>query len=109
MKSLEKIMVGNLRTDVQKSLDPYQFGYKKKRGLDDAIGTIVHLILKHSESPSAYLRLTFIDFSSALNTIQVHVLLEKLSSPFIIRWYHSFLTNRMQQVSSRMAPLSSGS
>lgn len=60
MKSLEKIMIGNLHTDVQQFLDPYQFAYKEKRGTDDPISTIVHLILKHLESPVAYARLKLI-------------------------------------------------
>lgn len=60
VKSLEQIMAGNLCTDIQQSLDPYQFAYKEKRGTDDPISTIVHLILKHLESPVAYARLKLI-------------------------------------------------
>lgn len=100
MKSLEKIMIGNLHTDVQQFLDPYQFAYKEKRNTDGAISTIMYLILKHLECSVAYARLTFIDFSFTFITIQVHFLWEKLKqmklNPFTLRWYHSFLTNRMQ-------------
>jgi hypothetical protein len=62
----------------------------------------MHLTLKHLETPGAYARLLLIDFSSAFNTIQPHILLRKLAllnvNPFLIRWYHSFLTKRPQQV-----------
>lgn len=44
--------------------------------------------------------LLFIDFSSAFNTLQPHLLIQKLKqlavSPSVIRWYHSFLTNTTQ-------------
>ena len=57
---------------------------------------------KHLENPRAYARLLFVDFSSAFNTLQPHVLLNTLQlmnvNPFITKWYHSFLTNRTQQV-----------
>ena len=44
----------------------------------------------------------FVDFSSAFNLIQPHILLKKLVqlnvNPFLIRWYYSFLSNRPQKV-----------
>ena len=82
MKCLEKLMVSKLQLDVGPLLDPYQFTYKHQRGTDDATNSIVHLVTKHLENP--------------------HVLLKKLQqmkvNPSIIKWYHSFLTNRTQQV-----------
>lgn len=52
---------------------------------------------------TSYARLLLIDFSSALNTLQPHLLMKRLSNlkvhPCISRWYHSFLTNCSQQVS----------
>lgn len=45
-------------------------------------------------------RLLFIDFSSALNILQPHLLIQKVKqlavSPSVIRWYHCFLTHRTQ-------------
>lgn len=69
MKSLERIMVSKLRSEVQHLLDPYQFAYNNGRGTDDALITTVHSILKHLENPSGYVRLLFMDFSSAFNCI----------------------------------------
>lgn len=87
---------------MEPSLDQYQFAYKCNRGTNGAISRLTHLVLKHLESPASYARLLFIDFSSAFNSIQPHKLLEKLINlrvnPFIINWYYSFLTNRIQQV-----------
>ena len=50
----------------------------------------MHLVLKHLENPAGYARLLFIDFSSAFNLIQPHILLEKLIqlnvNLFLIKW-----------------------
>jgi len=101
-KSLEKLMIDELRIDVGKNVDKYQFAYTKKRSTSDALATITHLTVKHLESPAAYARLLFVDFSSAFNSIQPDILLRKLVqlkvNPFLIRWYHSFLSDRPQQV-----------
>lgn len=102
MKCMERIMVSRLRSEVGPQLDPYQFAYRHHRGTDDAINSIVHMVTKHLENPKAYARLLFVDFSSAFNTLQPHILLNILNqlnvNPFIIKWYHSFLTNRTQHV-----------
>ena len=90
-------MACKLRLDVQDYLDPFQYAYRQGRGTDDAVNTVVHLILKHLDKPKAYARLLFIDFSLAFNLIQPHTLLTKLKqmnvNPYIIKWYHSFLTD----------------
>lgn len=102
MKSLERIMVSKLRSEVQHLLDPYQFAYNNGRGTDDALITTVHSILKHLENPSGYVRLLFMDFSSAFNCILPQIMLSRLQqmevNPFIVKWYGSFLTERKQQV-----------
>ncbi len=59
---------------------------------------------KHLEQhPNATARLSFADFSSAFNTLQPHILAEKLSTCFhlddqLILWIIDFLTNRSQRV-----------
>ncbi|KAK7907136.1 hypothetical protein WMY93_015748 [Mugilogobius chulae] len=102
MKCFEKLMVRELKINTGNLLDPYQFAYKNNRSCDDAVLTAVHNILQHLEDPKAYARLLFIDFSSAFNTLMPHILLKKLSqwsiNPYIIRWYHAFLSERTQQV-----------
>ncbi|KAF7644165.1 hypothetical protein LDENG_00226570 [Lucifuga dentata] len=102
MKSLERIIVGRLRDDVNSVLDPYQLAYKNNRNTSDALNIVSHLILKHLENRTSYVRLLFIDFSSAFNTMLPQVLLGKLKqmevNPYIIKWYHSFLVDRQQQV-----------
>ena len=88
--------------DVQDYLDPFQYAYRQGRGTYDAVNTVVHLILKHLDKPIAYARLLFIDYSLAFNLIQPHTLLSKFKqmnvNPYIIKWYHSFLTDIVQLV-----------
>jgi len=102
MKCFEKCIVSMLKAEVANNLDPLQFAYRQGRGTEDAIISIMHLILKHLENNKAYARLLFIDFSSAFNTIQTPLLISKMEqlsvNPAIIKWYSSFLTDRTQCV-----------
>ena len=84
------VLSGGRYDDVKIVLDPCQFAYKDNHDTDDAINTLWHLILKH---PKAYAWVPFVEFSSALNTIQPNVLLEKKvpfffdrSSPILCLW-----------------------
>ncbi|KAK3550791.1 hypothetical protein QTP70_005469 [Hemibagrus guttatus] len=79
------------------SLDPMQFAY-----WDDAISTTLHLSLTHLENKDTYVRMLFIDFSSAFNTIIPQHLTEKLSllgiNTSLCNWILDFLTGRPQSV-----------
>lgn len=63
----------------------------------------LHVILQHLESPGAYARMLFVDFSSAFNTIHPALLWDKLSLlnvPVpICQWITNFLTDRRQHMS----------
>ena len=101
LKCLERLVPRKLHDDIKDVLDLFQFAYKDKLGTGYAVNTLVHLILKHLKQPKAYACMPFVDFSSAFNTIQPHVLFvekEMKVNPFIIKWYHSFLTGRSQLV-----------
>ena len=72
MKTLERIVVQQLK------LDTYQFAYKRNRGTEDAVVTLIRLILKHLDKPKTTARALFLDFTSAFNTIQPELLLAKM-------------------------------
>jgi hypothetical protein len=101
-KCAEKIVLRRLRSETAEHQDPLQFAYARNRSTDDAILTLLHTILEHLEKPSTYARVLFIDFSSAFNTIQPHLLVNKLLAmevnPVLISWIYSFLTQRTQRV-----------
>ena len=85
------------------ALDPRQFAYRARRGVEDAQITLLNLLYSHLDGPGTHARLLFLDFSSAFNTIQPHVLVSKLLSEFnlesnLVSWIMDFLTNRTQRV-----------
>ena len=95
MKCMDKIILRKLRAVFDPIQDPFQFAYRQKRGVEDAI--IVFL-----DKPRTYCRILFVDFSSAFNTIQPSILLEKLIdldvNSYLSLWINSFLTERSQYV-----------
>ena len=101
-KCFEKLMLSNLITQVTDKIDPFQFAYRQNRGVEDALLVFLNNIYRHLDSGKRYVRALFIDFSSAFNTIQPHVLFEKLSklgvSVEMNGWIFDFLTYRTQFV-----------
>ncbi|KAK3546787.1 hypothetical protein QTP86_001620 [Hemibagrus guttatus] len=79
-----------------------QRGRPKRRSVDDAVNMGLHFILQHLDKSGTYVRLLFVDFSSAFNTIIPTLLqtkLTQLSVPSsICQWITSFLTDRHQLV-----------
>lgn len=102
MKCLEKLVLRKLMEDVTNTLDPMQFAYKEKSNVEDAVLVFLNSIIKHLETPKTYVRVLFVDFSSAFNTIQPHLMVQKLlrlnvKAP-IVAWLLDFLTCRTQYV-----------
>lgn len=103
MKAMEKIIKQHIIRATDSLMDPLQFAYRAGRSVDDAKIFILDSIHKHLELRDSSVRLLFVDFSSAFNTLQPHILATKLSSHFhledqLILWILDFLTNRTQKV-----------
>ncbi len=83
-------------------LDPLQFAYKANRSVDDAVNMGLHFILQHLDRPGTYVRILFVDFSSAFNTIIPDTLQNKLTQlsipTSVCQWFTSSLTDRQQLV-----------
>ncbi len=92
----------NIKTSIPNTLDPLQFAYRPNRSTDDAISSTLHLALTHLENKDSYVRMLFIDFSSAFNTIIPQQLINKLSllglNNSLCNWILDFLTGRPQSV-----------
>ncbi len=62
----------------------------------------LHYVLQHLDRPGTYVRILFVDFSSAFNTIIPDTLQNKLTQlsvpTFICQWINSFLIDRQQLV-----------
>ncbi len=64
LKVFERLLKKHICSSIPVTLDPLQFAYRPNRSTDDAISQVV----PHSKNGN-YLRLLFIDYSSAFNTI----------------------------------------
>ena len=102
MKCMEKIVLNHILSCLSPVQDPLQFAYRANRSVEDAILIFCDNIYRHLDFPKNYCRVLFIDFSSAFNTIQPHMLLPKLDkinvNKHVISWIFDFLSNRKQFV-----------
>lgn len=102
MKCFERVIKKHICDSLPDTLDPLQFAYRTKRSTDDAIALAVHTSLSHLERGNSYVRMLFIDYSSAFNTIIPAKLVPKLNTlgleTSICCWIWDFLTNRPQAV-----------
>ncbi len=84
------------------SVDPLQFAYRAKVGVDDAIMFLLHRAVSHLEESGSSVRVMFFDFSSAFDTIQPPLLAEKLHamqvSHNMVAWILDYLSRRPQCV-----------
>ena len=60
------------------------------------------MITQHLEKAKSYVRIVFVDFSSAFNTIEPYVLLKRLMdwhvNSNLVLWIGDFLRDRLQRV-----------
>ncbi|KAK3523223.1 hypothetical protein QTP86_022942, partial [Hemibagrus guttatus] len=102
MKSFERLVLSYLKDVTDTLLDPLQFAYRANRSVDDAVNMALHFILQHLDSPGSYVRILFVDFSSAFNTIVPALLRDKLFQlnvpDSMCSWITDFLTDRRQFV-----------
>ncbi len=102
MKSFERLVLAHLKASTGPLLDPLQFAYRANRSVDDAVNMGLHFILQHLDRPGTYVRILFVDLSSAFNTIIPYTLQNKLTQlsvpTSVCQWITSFLTDRQQLV-----------
>ncbi len=99
----ERLFKKHICSSIPVTLDPLQFAYRPNRSTDDAISQVLHSSLTHIDSKNGnYVRLLFIDYSSAFNTIVPTKLAVKLSdlglNISLCDWIQDFLTARPQVV-----------
>lgn len=90
----------HIKASLPPNLDPHQFAYRANRSTEDAIAAALHTVLSHLEHLGNYVRILFIDYSSAFNTIIPDILVNKLSDLDFppLTWIKDFLNNRPQTV-----------
>ena len=99
-KCMERVVAEELTTMVGESLDPLQFAYKPRRGVEDAILALLDTVTRHLDSQHSFVRILSMDFSSAFNTLNINTLLHHLQqlqfNPTLMLWIKEFLRNRPQ-------------
>ncbi|KAK1784264.1 hypothetical protein P4O66_003712, partial [Electrophorus voltai] len=118
MKCFEKLVRDFITSSLPASMDPLQFGYSHNRFTDDAITHLLQTILTHLDKGRGnYVKMLFVDYNSAFNTIILSLLTTKLEDlglhPSLCDWISNFLTDRPQLVQvgkcvSCTLPLSTG-
>ena len=99
-KCMERIACNPLVASVAHRMDPLQFAYKARRGVEDACVVIVNLIASHLDPSGSYVRAVFLNFSSALKTIHPPLLIRRFSdlgaNHALVFWIKQFLCDRPQ-------------
>ncbi len=95
MKSFERLALAYLKDTTGPLLNPPALCLQSKQ-----VNMGLHFILQHLDRPGTYVRILFVDFSPAFNTIIPWLLqpkLTQLSMPTsVCQWITSFLTDRQQ-------------
>uniref|UniRef100_A0A9J8BGG6 Reverse transcriptase domain-containing protein n=1 Tax=Cyprinus carpio carpio TaxID=630221 RepID=A0A9J8BGG6_CYPCA len=104
MKCFERLALAHLKDCLTPTPDPQQFAYRSNRSTEDAACTVLHSVLTHLNNNNTYVRILFVDFSSALNIVIPSRLTTKLGdldiNTSLCNWIMDFLTNRPQHVRS---------
>ena len=69
IKCFEKLIKKVLLIKTENLLDPQQFAYRARRGVEDATATLLNLILKHLEGSNTHAKILFVDFFHQLLTL----------------------------------------
>ena len=85
MKCFERLVKDHITSTLPDILNPLQFSYRPNRSTDDAI--TLHTALNRLDKRNTYVRMLFIDYSSAFNTIVPSKLVIKLGlDPALCNW-----------------------
>ncbi|KAI4903293.1 hypothetical protein NFI96_004870, partial [Prochilodus magdalenae] len=101
-KCFEKLVRDFICSSLPATLDPMQFAYRQNRSTDDAIALTLHTALSHLDKKNTYVRMLYVDYSSAFNTIipsRLDIKLRDLGlNSSLCSWILKFLTDRRQVV-----------
>ncbi|KAI4881461.1 hypothetical protein NFI96_000613 [Prochilodus magdalenae] len=96
-KCFERLVMTHIKATIDVTVDLHQYAYRRNRSTDDAISSVVHTALTHLEQKDSYVRMLFVDFTSAFNTMIPQTLTDKLYSlglrSSLCNWVLDFLTS----------------
>ena len=94
--------MAHINTIIPENLDLLQFAYRTNRSTDDAIAIALHTALSHLDKRNTDVRMLFIDYRSAFNTILPSKLITKLRTlglnTSLFNWILGFHTAHPQVV-----------
>ena len=95
MKGFERLVMVHID-----SIVPLQFTYRPNKSTENRISIALHTALTHVEKRNTYVRMLFIDYSSAFNTIVPSKLITKLRTlglnTSLCNWILDFLPGHHQ-------------
>ena len=84
------------------NLDSSQFAYRPKYSTLDAVASLVHFIASSLDKKNKFVRLCFLDFSNAFNTLDRNTLCSLLQlkgvPSSILSWLSDYFSDRKQFV-----------
>ena len=96
MKCFERLVMVHINTIIPETLNALQFAYCPNRSTGDSTSFALHTALSHLDKRNTYVRMLFIDCSSAFNTIVPSKLITKLRilglNTSLCNWILDFLT-----------------
>jgi hypothetical protein len=102
LKCLEYFLLDQLNPFLSLSVDPFQFAYKGGLSCDDAVVCLLDFISRSVDNRGTICRATFLDQSSAFNTIDRSVLMSDLSAnhtpDWLLRILVDYFSGRVQFV-----------
>ena len=94
--------MAHINSIIPETLDPLQNAYRLNSSTHNAISIALNTALSHLDKRNTYVRMLFIDYSSAFNTIVPSKLITKLRTlglnTSLCNWILVFLTVRPQVV-----------
>lgn len=101
-KCFEKLVQKHIKSSLPANFDQHQYAYRAHRSTEDAISTDLHTALTHLDQRGTYVRMLFIDYSSAFNTIVPSRLVTELLglgfNSTLCMWIKDFLSGWPQTV-----------
>ena len=96
MKCFESLVMAHIKASITGTLDPLQSSYRSNTSTEDSIPIAIHMARTQLDKRNAYVRMLFIDYSSAFNTIVPSKLVTMLRTldldTTLCNWILDFLT-----------------
>lgn len=80
MKCFKRVAPAHIQRNVLATLDPMQYAYRSNGSTSNTIAATLHYSLSHLEDKDSYIRMLFVDHSSAFNTVIPHKLTHKMAT-----------------------------